>query len=116
MESTRARLTGSGFQGFVPVANLATADVPEQPGVYVVLREDPEPPVFRRDSVGGWFTGKDPSVSLDSLSDAWIAGAELLYVGGTGDGDSAATLRTRLEQLRRYAAGEPVGHTGGRYL
>ncbi|WP_210505503.1 hypothetical protein [Naasia sp. SYSU D00057] len=116
MESTRARLSQSGFEGFVPVANLGTAAVPEEPGVYVVLLEGTEPPVFRVESVGGWFKGKDPSVSVDSLSDAWIDGAELLYVGGTGDGDSAGTLRTRLEQLRRFAAGEPVGHTGGRYL
>jgi hypothetical protein len=116
VELTSAGLRESGFEGFVRVADLGTATIPDEPGVYVVIRDGGEKPAFRAESVAGWFKGKDPSAPLESLEDAWVDGAELLYVGGTGDGESGATLRTRLEQLRRYAAGEPVGHTGGRYL
>ncbi|WP_210481521.1 hypothetical protein [Naasia sp. SYSU D00948] len=116
MTLTQESLTNAGFAGFVPVADLATATVPAEPGVYVVLREDGNQPAFRAESVGGWFKGHDPSVPVASLDDAWVPDAQLLYVGGTGNGESEATLRSRLEQLRRFAAGEPVGHWGGRYL
>ena len=116
MTPTRATLSQSGFEGFVPVADLPTASIPDVPGVYVVLREEAETPSFRTESVGGWFKDQDPSVAVGALEDAWVPDAQVLYVGGTGNGTSDATLRTRLDQLRRYAAGEPVGHSGGRYL
>ncbi len=116
MTLTRASLTDSGFEGFIRVADLATATVPDEPGLYVVLREDADTPAFRTESVGGWFKDQDPSVPVSALEDAWVEDAQVLYVGGTGNGGSEATLRVRLDQLRRYAAGEPVGHTGGRYL
>jgi hypothetical protein len=116
MELTRAGLADAGFQGFIHVADLATVPVPDEAGIYVVVRERGEEPAFRLENVGGWFKGEDPSTSIANLEDAWVDDAELLYVGGTGDGDSGATLHRRLELLRRFAAGEPVGHWGGRYL
>ncbi|BDZ47166.1 hypothetical protein [Naasia aerilata] len=116
MELTRSGLTAAGFQGFVQVADLATVELPAEPGIYVVIREGGGTPAFRGENVGGWFKGTDPSVALESLEDAWVDDQELLYVGGTGDGDSASTLRDRMGLLRRFAAGEPVGHWGGRYL
>jgi hypothetical protein len=109
---SRAWLQSSGFEGFVPVSSLRRAlnTVPGGPGVYAVLRDAATPPRFLASSKGGWFKTKDPTVSADLLRGRWHGETPILYVG------KADSLRARIRALVRFAAGEPVGHWGGRYL
>jgi hypothetical protein len=106
---SRDALVKFGFTGFVPFAELPSADVPTAPGVYVVLRPVSIEPTWVEISPAGWFKGRDPSVSVDKLRSAWVPGAEVLYIGKAGD------LRRRLNEYRRHGAGQRVGHWGGRY-
>lgn len=45
----------SEFTGWVPFVQLPTADVPTEPGVYVVVRQTDEPPQFLDASPAGHF-------------------------------------------------------------
>jgi hypothetical protein len=57
-------------------------------------------------SVGGHFKGKEPTVLLERLQDAWLDSSSLVYIGQTG------SLRKRLDLLARFSRGEAVGHWG----
>jgi transcriptional regulator with XRE-family HTH domain len=108
----RTDLDNSGFDGFVKVESLRDGcpQVPEAPGVYLVLRVGDQPVDFLERSVGGAFKGRDPSLELARLQSEWIDEAEVAYVG------SAGNLRRRVDQLVRFGRGEPIGHWGGRAL
>ncbi len=109
---SRAWLESSEFAGFVPVSRLQRSldGVPYGPGVYVVLTTSTAPPEFLRSNPGGRFKGKDPTVPVVTLRARWRDGTPILYFG------KAISLRDRITQLVRFAAGRPVGHWGGRYL
>ena len=110
-------LREGGFVGFVPLATLEADDVPEAPGVYAVLRPSTAPPVFLDASTAGHFKGKVPSATVEVLTRKWVEGAEVVYIGKATPGSAGRRgLRRRLDEFRRFGAGEPVGHWGGRYL
>ncbi len=106
-----------GFTGFVRFTELPTADVPTDPGIYVVVRDPSAAVTFAESSVAGSFKHKDPSVALTRLADAWVPDGVVLYIGKAGAGVAGSRgLRRRLDEYRRHGAGEPVGHWGGRYI
>lgn len=107
-----------GFDGFKTIAELKRNDacIPEQGGVYLVLRGTLEAPKFLETGTGGHFKGKNPNVPLDELQRNWVEGADIVYIGKAGSKDGSATLRSRLRQLVSFGCGNNVGHWGGRYL
>lgn len=113
MKWTQAGLAAAGFEGFVPLADLDESLAPPEAGVYAVLRPSVAPPVFCPDSPAGRFKGKNPTVPIAALVEAWIAGAEVLYLGKAG---GRKGLSRRLGEYRRHGSGRRVGHWGGRLI
>jgi hypothetical protein len=110
-------LREGGFVGFVPFVELPASDVPAAPGVYAVLRQTEAEPAFAEASTGGHFKGKDPSVTAEVLARKWVGGADVLYIGKATRGSAGPRgLRKRLDEYRRFGAGDAVGHWGGRYI
>jgi hypothetical protein len=100
----------AGYTGFVPLLALAPGGAPARPGVYVVLRPSVGEPVFEASS-GGWFKGKDPNVSMATLSANWVAATQTVYIGKAG-----TSLAERLKAYRSFGHGRPAGHWGGRMI
>jgi len=115
MRWERSGLEAEGFLGFVPFAALPTAGVPV--GVYVLYRDSDEPPRLLDRSSGGHFKGKDPTVPVAVLQSAWVTEARVLNIGKAALGSSGRRgLFKRLNEYRRFGAGEPIGHWGERYI
>ena len=60
----------AGFEGFVAISVLQTSslvEVPDLPGIYLVLRPDKTRPDFLSESTGGHFKGKNPTVAESRL-------------------------------------------------
>ena len=111
MKWTQDALIDAGFAGFVRFSELPTAQVPTDPGVYVVIRTAEADPEFLQTSLAGWFKGKDPSVPVSMLEAAWVPGSSVVYLGKANGGATGRRgLRKRLDEYRRHGAGEPVGH------
>ncbi len=113
----RANLSAQGFVGWIPFAELAAANVPTEAGMYVVWREATSDPEFLASSGAGRFKGKDPSVSAERLKREWVHGASVIYIGKASERKrGASALAARLDEYRRFGAGEPIGHWGGRLI
>ncbi len=117
--SMRDSIQAGGFTGFRTVTHLRDTglkEVPDLPGVYMVLAEPDLVPRFLPVSVGGHFKGKDPTVPIPELEANWVPGAIVLNIGKAGGSGTRATLRRRINQYLRFGSGKPVGHRGGRYI
>lgn len=90
--------------------NMDSSAVPCTGGAYVVLRTSAETPTFLDQSSGGHFKGEDPTVAVAVLEEKWVPGAQVVYIGNSGD------LRRRIGAYCAFGAGRPVGHWGGRYI
>ncbi|WP_257120648.1 hypothetical protein [Porphyromonas gingivalis] len=102
-----------GFKGFESVKKLRknSSRIPQDKGVYLVLKPQDMDVKFLETGTGGHFKDKDPNVSIDKLKAKWIEDTLVLYVGRTG-----RTLYERINELLRFGQGENIGHWGGRYL
>ncbi len=83
---TREGLAATGFDGFVPLADLPFAPVPRGSGVYVVFRDRVDEPTFLEVSPAGRFKAKEPTVDVSSLERAWVPEAQVLYIGKAAAG------------------------------
>lgn len=110
MRFDRPSLEATGFVGWIPFGLLKSSNCPSTGGVYVVTLEASSPPAFAERSCGGWFKGKDPTVSREALLLNWVDDAEVVYIG------KADQLRRRLRQFADFGSGKPVGHWGGRLI
>jgi len=102
-----------GFGGFVAVSTLrksACRQIPEAPGIYLVIRLQPQPAIFLNHSTGGHFKRREPDVTIQELQQAWVTSAIVIYIG------KATVLRNRLRSYIRFGYGEPAPHWGGRYI
>lgn len=113
------RVRNHGFEGFIAIAELrdsSLAEVPEEHGVYLVLRQNAAKPHFLVNSPAGWYKGRDPSVSIAELRQNWVADASILYIGKAGSINNRSTLQSRLRAYLQHGAGRKVGHWGGRII
>ena len=110
---TIEELKKSGFSGFIKISDLRKNNsvIPQQMGVYMIVRESVKDPVFLETGSGGHFKGKNPNVTLGELKRNCV-----VYIGKAGSVSSRATLRSRLLQYLKFGDGMPVGHWGGRYI
>ncbi len=101
-----------GFIGFIPVSKLRenTKILPENGGVYIVVRNSDNAPEFLDKGTGGFFKKKNPNVSIEELEANYVRDSKIVYIG------KATSLKKRIAQLLRFGAGSAVGHWGGRYL
>lgn len=114
---TRAALTREGFTGWVPFEALPAARVAPDPGVYVIWRPSSARPEFLERSRGGIVKGGDPTVAVERLAANWVPRAHVLYIGKASPRvGGRPALAHRLGQYRRFGAGRPVDHWGGRFV
>lgn len=105
-----ASLREAAFEGWIPFSALRSSSCPPTGGVYVVIYGREKPTTYSDRSCGGWFKGKDPSITKEALAANWVDGAEVVYIG------KADRLRRRLIQFADFGEGKPVGHWGGRLI
>ena len=69
MKMHREHFAASGFQGFVPLAEVLSepTQVPADFGIYAILRPHARLPSFLQHSPAGRFKGLDPSYPIDRL-------------------------------------------------
>lgn len=108
---TRNGLEGAGYEGFVTFSALRQQAATTRPGIYVVLRAAPTPPVFRLTSPAGKF--KDFTAPVELLSENWVPGAEVICIGLATHGARHDGIHRRLKQFRRTGAGTADNHGGG---
>ena len=66
-------------------------------------------------SPAGHFKGIDRTEPIAALQDRWVPESRVIYIGKANAGKTGRRgLHVRLSEYRRYGAGEPVAHTGGR--
>ncbi len=116
--NSRKDLEKLGFEGFVTVEALLADSglIPRSCGIYAVLRTDGSAPVFLEQGTGGFFKGRNPNVTVETLEDKWVDGTDILYIGKAGGGTSSNTLYKRIRQYLSFGCGKNVGHWGGRYI
>lgn len=96
--------------------------IPDFKGVYTVIRRQVGIPTFLPSDkgTGGWFKGKNPNVSVQTLENKWVefndGQKQELYIGQAGGGKSKETLRRRIRAYIRFGQKLPIAHWGGRYI
>ena len=83
-----------------------------QKGVYIIVLLNSFQEIhFEKTSKAGRFKGKDPTVSLETLKDNWVDGAEILYIGKTD-----RTIQKRMQEHIDFWNGKPIAAWGGRLI
>ena len=109
-------LKNRGFLGFRRFRELDLLEIPREPGVYAVLRDNNQIPHVLDASVGGWFKGKNPTMDRHTLTAKLSRSAETLYIGKADKGSGNRGLRKRITEFVQFGNGEPIGHWGGRCI
>ena len=115
VESLRA----AGFVGFETIRELRRTrleGVPEEQGVYIILRTARTPPRFLPVSTGGKHKGREATEIVTVLERCWVPDSPVLYIGKGGGEGLDANLWTRMNAYFRFGAGRASGHRGGRYI
>jgi hypothetical protein len=114
-----AELREMGFRGFFSVSRLRDSrcvEIPAERGVYIVIRDTLLPPKFMEQSVGGRFRQMDPTVPVDVLSEHWVGGTFVLFIGRARGPGVRALLQQRVKRYIRFGQGRVVAHYGGRFI
>ena len=112
-------LTAAGFEGFVPVGDLARSgcmEVPVERGVYAIVREPADAPRIMPSSQAGRYRGEKPTVKPEILEKKWVPGAVVLYVAAADGTGVRNQLQQRIKRMIRYGGGANIGAAAGRYV
>ena len=105
--------------GFITTGRLHAErceGLPNERGVYAILRDSPAPPEFMVRSNAPVYRGGDPSRPVDELAQRWVPGAEVLYFGRACGPGVRSLLKQRIKRFLRFGNGRVVGHWGGRFI
>ena len=107
------------FSGFITIDELMKkncSQIPNKKGIYFIIRKSNKKPTFMRESIGGHFKGKNPTVDISKLERQWNENTLVIYIGKAGGDTSNATLQSRILQYMKFGKGIPIGHWGGRCI
>lgn len=100
-----------GFTGFVSFCKLeSTKEIPTSNGVYMVLLREVSKPDFLIKGSGGYYSGREPNISIDELEKQWVDNSLVMYIG------KAKNIKKRLLIYQKFGEGKPVAHYGGRHI
>jgi hypothetical protein len=114
-----ANIDGTSLDGFSEPISIGAlhetrcSAVPQDSGIYLIVRTSDCLPKFLEKSTGGAFKKRDPSCLPEFIRKNWVQGARVMYVGKAA---GRRGLRRRLDDLVAFGYGEAVGHWGGRLL
>jgi hypothetical protein len=112
--ATLSDIQAARFGGFLTIAELQRSrcsQVPNEPGVYLILRPDAQAPIYLPASIGGRFKGKDPTLAVARLASQWVPDSCVIYIG-----KASVPLRHRLRLYMDFGLGKAVAHRGGRCI
>lgn len=92
------------------VLERGVSELPNSPGVYLVVVSSDYVPRFLEQRTGWHFKDRDPNVDIAVPKERWIRGPRELYIG------KANSLRRRIRQFLAFDSGHPRAHYGGRLI
>ena len=116
---SRAFLEAEGFEGFFTVGRLHSEGcdgLPNEPGVYAMVREWLAPPEFLVRSIAPVWRGQDPTQPIEALRERWVPGAQVVYLGRAPGPGVRSLLRQKVKRYLRFGHGKVVGHWDGRFV
>lgn len=111
-------ITKTGFVGFKSKAQLFAdcSIIPKVKGVYLIIYQASEQPVFLEIGCGGFFKGRNPNVPISELRARWIP----IRLSFTLAKQAEAIVQQRCIQgycnIWLFGKGKAIGHYGGRYI
>lgn len=101
------------FDGYAKVSDLKESCrlIPDYPGIYVVVRNSNEDPVFLAVGTGGLHKGMDLNYPVSTLKSKWIPDEQWIYIGKTD-----SSLRKRIRTYMSHGKGKDAAHRGGRAI
>lgn len=116
-------LEHQGFTGWTALNELTNCwrdRIPQEPGVYVVVRPSYSPPEFLETnptrSVRRKRGLRNPTLAREELETRWVSSSPIVYIGKAGGGGSKAALLTRIGQYLMHGQGLGSNHWGGRAI
>lgn len=111
---TRAELEQVGFLGWTPAGGLTRNALPKGiQGVYIAYRRTADAPMFLSVSSAGMRRGRDPTIPIPDLVEAWIPECQVVYIG-KAHLTATSDLQKRVWAFVRQGRGRNAGHWGGR--
>lgn len=114
-----AFLESEGFVGFRAVAQLQAdrcEEIPNERGIYAMVRASLQPPRFLPRSPAPRFRDTDPTIPIEELEKLWVPGAQILYFGRARGPGVRTRLRQRVKRYLRFGSGRHVSHWDGRAI
>ncbi|MBO4662955.1 MAG: hypothetical protein J5663_00915 [Bacteroidaceae bacterium] len=118
MTKERKALKELGFEGFKSVRELmdSCSVIPNQMGVYVVLREKDDHPVILDKRPSCQNESDYPSYAKAELERNWVDGSHIVYIGKAGGLELKTNLNKRLRAYIQFGKGKKIKHGGGRSI